>query len=108
MKKILFAILLALQAYCAFSQQTIRTPQDSIFAEEYGSVSKAYFTTIIKKDTSWVSERRTQSMGGVNRSGVFQTLPGYRIINVEFTCKDAPNANGSACPWNYNPLGGYS
>ncbi len=85
----------------------------SVFAQELKPISAAEMGTaypvkiIITKDTSWVSERRTQSMGGVNRSGNFQTLPGYRITNVEFRCEDKPSPNGGACPWNYNPTGGY-
>lgn len=82
--------------------------QDSLFTSDFFSTPKAYLITLITKDTSWVSERRTQSSGGVNRSGIFQTMPGYRIINVEFKCTDSPSPTGGACPWNYNPSGGYS
>jgi hypothetical protein len=82
--------------------------QDSLFTADFSATPRAYFTTIVKKDTSWVSERRTQSSGGVDRSGIFQTMPGFRIINVEFRCTDAPSPLGGACPWNYNPSGGYS
>lgn len=42
--------------------------QDSLYTADFSLTAKAYLTTIITKDTSWVSERRTQSMGGVNRS----------------------------------------
>jgi hypothetical protein len=82
--------------------------QDSLLTADYNLISKAYLTTIITKDTSWISEKRTQRMGGINRSGTFQTIPGYRIINVDFRCEDTPSPQGGACPWNYNPSGGYS
>lgn len=81
--------------------------QDLLPNVDYLLMSKASLTTTITKDTSWVSQPVTGGRG-INRSGVFQTIPGYRITNVEFKCDDYPNAKGTACPWNYNPTGGYS
>jgi hypothetical protein len=78
--------------------------QEPLLSKE--NILNAYLTTTITKDTTWVSERRTSNTGGINRSGIFNTLPGYRIINVDFQCIDNPL--GTACPWNYNPSGGYS
>ncbi len=97
MKKLLF-ILLFLSSK-TFSQETLNSNDNLL---------NVFSIKTISKDTLWVSERRTSQSGGVNRSGVFNTLPGYRIINVEFQCIDSPNAVGTSCPWNYNPSGGYS
>jgi hypothetical protein len=102
MKKLFIVLALAF-----FTCVTVFS-QDSLLTADFSSTAKAYLTTIITKDTSWVSERRTSRTGGVNRSGVFQTIPGYRIINVDFRCDDTPSPRGGACPWNYNPSGGYS
>lgn len=59
----------------------------------------------IRKDTSWHS---ADVRGGhnVTASGVFDIIPGYRIISIDFACAEIPPGGRPGCAWNYSAGGG--